>query len=250
MRVLVIVICLFAAWAPVAQAQESKAASHWAYSGPEGPKDWGKITPEYQTCRFGHAQSPIDIRDTKKEPLPPIQFDYKPATLKVINNGHSIQVDYPPGSFITVGEKKYELKQFHFHHPSEEHIHGKRYDMVVHLVHADSDGKLAVVAVLVTKGSSNAMIAKIWQNLPKTQGQESEVAGVEVNPAGLLPQETGYYTFVGSLTTPPCSESVTWFVLKKPMEFSPAEIATFARMYPHDARPIQALNGRTVAETE
>lgn len=250
MRVLVVLASMLSACAPLGRAQEAKPADHWAYSGHQGPKDWGTISPDYQACKFGHAQSPIDIRDTKKEQLPAIHFEYKPAPLKVINNGHSIQINYPPGSFITVGDNKYELKQFHFHHPSEEHIHGKGFDMVVHLVHADSNGKVAVVAVLVQKGSANAMIAKIWENLPTTEGRESDLARVEVNPTALLPQDTGYYTFTGSLTTPPCSESVTWFVLKRPTQFSSPQIAAFAKMYPHDARPIQPTNGRVIAETE
>lgn len=245
-----LVLSFFVALVPFACAQETKPAPHWTYSGAEGPKNWGNIEPDYQTCKMGHQQSPIDIRDAKKQALPPIQFDYKPATLKIINNGHSIQINYPPGSFITVGDKKYELKQFHFHHPSEEHINGKGFDMVAHLVHADSDGKLAVVAVLLKKGSANAMLAKIWGHLPSSEGPESEVSGVEVNPSALLPAETGYYTFTGSLTTPPCSESVTWFVLKKPSEISSAEIEAFAKIFPRDARPIQPTYGRAIAETQ
>jgi carbonic anhydrase len=250
MRNFGVALCFFAALAPVALGQDAKPVHEWSYSGAERPKNWGTIKPDYQTCKIGHQQSPIDIRGAKKEALPPIQFDYKPATLKIINNGHTIQINYPPGSFITIGDKKYELKQFHFHHPSEEHINGKGYDMAAHLVHADSDGKLAVVAVLLKKGSANDMIAKIWENLPKTEGPESEVAGVEINASALLPSQTGYYTFAGSLTTPPCSESVTWFVLKNPSEISKTEIAAFGKIFPHDARPIQPTNGRTIAETQ
>jgi carbonic anhydrase len=250
MRLSAAVVCVVVAAMPVVRAQETKPVHEWSYSGAEGPKNWGSIKADYQTCKLGHEQSPIDIRDAKKGALPPIQFDYKPASLKIINNGHAIQVNYPPGSFITVGDKKYELKQFHFHHPSEERVKGKPYDMVAHLVHADSDGKLAVVAVLLKKGSANAMVAKIWENLPKTEGPEAEVSGVEINPSALLPAHTGYYTFAGSLTTPPCSEAVTWFVLKTPSEISASEIAVFAKIYPHNARPIQPTNGRAIAESE
>jgi carbonic anhydrase len=251
MRVSIGVLCLAISAIPVVtNAQDTKPAVHWSYSGAEGPKNWGSIQPEYQACKIGHEQSPIDIRDAKKEALPPIQFDYKPTALKIINNGHTIQINYAPGSFITVGDKKYELKQFHFHHPSEEHINGKPYDMVAHLVHSDSDGKLAVVAVLLKKGSANAMVAKIWENLPKTEGPEAAVSGVEVNASALLPTETGYYTFAGSLTTPPCSEAVTWFVLKNPTELSAGDVEAFAKIFPHNARPIQPTNGRTIAETQ
>jgi len=250
MRLFAALVCLVFANLLALHAQEAKPPVHWSYSGAEGPKNWGSIKPEYQTCKIGHEQSPIDIRDAKKQVLPPIQFDYRPATLKIINNGHSIQVNYPPGSFITVGDKKYELKQFHFHHPSEEHVNGKPYDMVAHLVHADPDGKLAVVAVLLHKGSANALIAKIWKNLPTTEGPEAEVPGVEIDPSALLPSNKGYYTFPGSLTTPPCSEAVTWFVLKTPNELSAGEVAAFAKIYAHNARPIQPRNGRTIAESQ
>lgn len=242
--------CGLLALAVLLHAQDAKPAHEWTYEGAEGPKHWGALKPEYQTCKLGHEQSPIDIRGAKKESLPPIHFDYKPSTLKIINNGHTIQVIYAPGSFITVGDKKYELKQFHFHHPSEEHINGKGFAMVAHLVHADSDGKLAVVAVLLQKGSANAMLAKVWENLPKTEGPESEVAGVQVDASAFLPSDTGYYTFAGSLTTPPCSESVTWYVLKNPSQLSADEIAAFAKIYPDNARPIQPTNGRTIAETQ
>jgi carbonic anhydrase len=149
-----------------------------------------------------------------------------------------------------VGDKHYQLKQFHFHHPSEEHINGKPQDMVAHLVHADPDGHLAVVAVLLKRGSANAMIQQIWDHLPQTEGMEEEVSGVEVNAAALLPPATAYYTFPGSLTTPPCSEHVTWFVLKTPAHISAEEVAAFAKLYPHNARPTQPLNGREVLESE
>ncbi len=250
MRVSEAILCLVIAVVPGVQAQEAKPAHEWSYSGAEGPRHWGSIKPDYAICELGHQQSPIDIRDAKREALPPIQFDYKSTPLKVINNGHTIQVNTSPGSFITVGDKKYELKQFHFHHPSEEHVNGKPYDMVAHLVHADSDGKLAVVAVLLKKGSANGLVQKIWEGLPKTESQEEVVPGVEINPSALLPANTSYYTFAGSLTTPPCSEEVTWFVLKTPSELSTEEIAALAKIYPHNARPIQATNGRTIKESQ
>jgi carbonic anhydrase len=222
----------------------------WTYEGAEGPKRWGDLKPGFATCKLEHKQSPIDIRDPKKTSLPPIQFDYKASPLKIINNGHTIQVNYAPGSFIAVGDKRYELRQFHFHHPSEEHIDGKAYDMVIHLVHADPDGHLAVVAVLLHKGSANPVIQKLWENLPQAEGKEQAVSGVEVNAAALLPEPLGYYTFEGSLTTPPCTEQVTWFVLKTPLDLSAQQVAAFAKLYPHNARPTQPLNGRVVAETQ
>jgi carbonic anhydrase len=235
----------------LALAQDAKhPAQHWSYEGEEGPKHWGDLKPDYSVCKTGQRQSPIDIRDAKQASLPSIRFDYKPSAVKIINNGHTIQINYAPGSFITVGDKRYELRQFHFHHPSEEQVEGKAYDMVIHLVHADSEGHLAVVAVLVKSGSANPLIQRLWENLPKTEGKEESVSGAEVNAAELLPKSLGYYTFEGSLTTPPCSEGVTWFVLKMPVEVSADQLAAFVKLYPHNARPTQPSNGRAISASE
>jgi len=250
MRNLVASAACVLALSVTALAQDTAHAPHWGYSGKEGPNAWGSLKSEYQLCQSGKQQSPINIKDAKKDSLPAIQFDYKPAALNVVNNGHTILVTYPSGSFITVGDKKYELKQFHFHHPSEEEINGKSYDMVVHLVHADADGRLAVVAVLMRKGAANPMLQKIWEKMPKEEGPAREVVGVEVNAAALLPSSRAYYTFPGSLTTPPCSEGVTWFVLKTPSEISAEEIETFSKIYPHNARPIQPANERAILESQ
>jgi carbonic anhydrase len=154
------------------------------------------------------------------------------------------------GNTLIVGDKRYQLTQFHFHRPSEEYIHGKAYDMVIHLMHQASDGTLAGVAVLLQPGSANSTIQQIWEHMPKTEGKEQEIPGLEINPAGLLPHDLAYYTYTGSLTAPPCSEGVTWFVLKSPLDISREEIDAFAKLYPHDVRPLQPLNGRIVKESE
>jgi len=226
----------------------------WSYEGATGAEHWSDLDPEYAACNAGKEQSPIDIRDAEKAELPAIKFEYKSGPLKyLINNGHTIRVNYRDaagkGSFLIAGGKRYRLTQFHFHRPSEEYIHGKPYDMVVHFMHEASDGKVAGVAVLLKAGSANATIRQIWDHMPKTQGQEEEIAGVEVDPAGLLPSDSAYYTYMGSLTAPPCTEGVTWFVLKTPVDISPQEIDEFAKLYPHDVRPLQPLNGRVVKES-
>jgi carbonic anhydrase len=248
-RVLLALSLVLASGLALAQ-DEKHPAQHWSYEGEEGPKHWGDLKPDYSVCKTGQRQSPIDIRDAKQASLPSIRFDYKPSAVKIINNGHTIQINYAPGSFITVGDKRYELRQFHFHHPSEEQVEGKAYDMVIHLVHADSEGHLAVVAVLVKSGSANPLIQRLWENLPKTEGKEESVSGAEVNAAELLPKSLGYYTFEGSLTTPPCSEGVTWFVLKMPVEVSADQLAAFVKLYPHNARPTQPSNGRAISASE
>ena len=233
-----------------ATAQAKASAHEWSYVGAEGPAHWGDLTADYATCKLGRRQSPIDIRDARQESLPPIKFDYRPSPLKIINNGHTIQVDYARGSMMSAGGKRYELRQFHFHHPSEEEINGKPYDMVIHLVHDDGEGHLAVVAVLLKQGKANAAIRKLWDHLPGVEGKGESPAGIEVNAADLLPETLGYYAFEGSLTTPPCSESVAWYVLKTPVDVSSAEVAVFAKLYPHNARPVQPRNGRAILESK
>jgi carbonic anhydrase len=224
----------------------------WSYAGANGPDHWGDLDPEYASCKHGKAQSPIDIGKADKADLPALRFEYHSGPLHVINNGYTaLRVDYAQsGDFLVAGSQRYQLTQFHFHRPSEETIHGKRYDMVLHLMHAASDGKVAAVAILLKAGHANPTIQTLWPYMPKTAGALQEIAGVEINPATLLPHDTAYYTYDGSQTAPPCSEGVTWFVLKTPMEMSTEEIDAFATLYPHDVRPLQPLNGRVVKESQ
>jgi len=232
--------------APAVQTAAPKAPAHWTYEGEEGPAEWGAIDPAYAACKLGHEQSPIDIQNAQEAALESIQFDYKAAPLKVLDNGHTIVVNYAAGSSISVGGHKYELKQFHFHRPSEEKVNGKSFELVAHLVHADAEGKLAVVAVLFDKGAAQATVQSIWEHLPKEKKVETAAEGVTVNAADLLPAAHGYYTFMGSLTTPPCSEGVTWFVLKTPAAVSAAQVEAFSKIYPLNARPTQPLGSRIV----
>lgn len=234
----------------LAPAQESHPP-HWTYSsGAEDPSHWGKLDSSYAACSIGHAQSPIDIMGAKKSDLPALKFNYSAVPLNIIDNGHTIQVNYAPGSTLTVGSKTYTLKQFHFHHPSEEHVNGKGYDMVAHLVHADADGHLAVVAVLLKKGDANSFLETVWKNIPTEKGKATDVPSASVNVNDLLPADHGYYTFAGSLTTPPCSEGVTWYVLKNSSPISADQLAAFAKIYPLNARPIQPRNDRELLETK
>jgi len=245
---LLIVALVLAPEGPFAQWK-----TRWSYEGEKGPAHWAELDPDYAACNAGKEQSPIDIGDAKKAALPAIRFEYKSSALKhLINNGYTIRVNYPVGNgnFLIVGGKRYELTQFHFHRPSEEYIHGKPYDMVAHLMHGASDGKVAGVAVLLKAGSANATVQRIWEHIPTAEGKEEEITGVEMNPAGLLPRDAAYYMYMGSLTAPPCTEGVTWFVLKTPVDVSSEEIDAFAKLYPHDVRPLQPLNGRIVQESQ
>jgi carbonic anhydrase len=224
------------------------AAAHWDYSGADGPEAWGQMKPEFSKCSSGTRQSPIDIRDGFKVELEAVSFDYKPSAFRVIDNGHTVQVNVAPGNFIEVMGRRFELVQFHFHRPSEERIDGKQFDMVVHLVHKDLDGHLAVIAVLLTRGSAQPIVQSVWNNLPLEKGEEL-AARTPLNPADLLPTERTYFTYMGSLTTPPCSEGVLWMVMKKPVEVSTDQIGIFSRLYPMNARPVQSASGRLIKES-
>jgi carbonic anhydrase len=235
-------------WVGVAVAQQPEHS--WGYDKAHGPTHWSELNPEFAACKSGHHQSPINIGKTQKETLPAIEFEYKASPLQIIDNGHTIMIDYAPGSFLSVGGKRYELKQFHFHRPSEERIHGKQYEMAVHLVHADQEGKLAVVTVLLQKGEDNRVMHVLWDDLPKEKEKEEHFDNVQIDVDGLLPADRGYYTFTGSLTTPPCREDVTWFVLKHPVTVSAAEIEKFSKLYRDNARPTQPVYDRVVLESK
>ena len=232
--------------APVVPA--SLHGSHWSYEGENGPSHWGAINADWAKCGAGERQSPIDIRDGIKVDLEPIAFDYHPSSFSVIDNGHTVQVNVSPGNFITIQNRMYELQQFHFHRPSEERINGKGFEMVIHLVHKDVEGKLAVVAVLLERGKAQNTIQTIWNNLP-LEKNEAMAPPIVIDVADLLPQRRDYFTYMGSLTTPPCSEGVLWMVMKEPMQASAAQMALFSRLYPLNARPVQASSGRMIKES-
>ncbi len=246
---LAITIAFTALTAPALYAADpAPEGAHWSYSGDTGPAHWGSLSPEYSACSQGKEQSPVNISNAQRSKLPVIEFNYQPSALAVVNNGHTIQVNYAQGSSITIDGKTYNLVQFHFHHLSETMVKGKHAPLEGHLVHKSADGKLAVVAVLFDEGKANPAIATVWSNLPKAEGTENKPSGVEVNAAQLLPDKFEYYTFPGSLTTPPCSEGVTWLVVSHRMTASKEQIDAFAKLYPNNYRPVQPLNGRKIQE--
>jgi len=237
-------IAIIATTAAVAAAQN--AHHHWAYGGREGPSHWAS---EYPTCGLGKTQSPIDIVPSKvgTERLPALEFHYQRAELRIVDNGHTIMVNYPPGSSLVVGDHSYELVQFHFHKPSEETISGKHSAMVAHLVHKDARANLAVVAILLETRAANHLIETIWRHMPHEKEHELAIRDVMIDVNELLPKHRGYFTYEGSLTTPPCTEGVRWFLMKSPVTISKGEVAAFAKIYPSNARPVQPLNGRKIA---
>ncbi|HEX5125108.1 MAG TPA: carbonic anhydrase family protein [Rhodocyclaceae bacterium] len=220
----------------------------WSYEGEGGPENWSKLNPQYATCATGTRQSPIDIRDGIKVDQDPIQFDYKPSYFRVIDNGHTIQVNYGSGSTISIMGRTYELVQINFHHPSEERVDGKGFEMVAHLVHKDLDGRIAVIAVLLERGQPQPVIQTIWNNLPLEKNEEY-ASRTPIQIADLLPEKKDYFSYMGSLTTPPCTEGVLWLVMKQPVQLSAEQIDIFTRFYPNNARPVQAAAGRVIKES-
>lgn len=229
------------------------AHAHWTYQGPAGPQTWGGLRPEFTLCGNGQRQSPIDIRGGLAVDLEPVRFSYKPTAFAVIDNGHTVQANLAPGNQLEVGGKRFDLVQFHFHRPSEERIDGRQFEMSVHLVHKDEQGKLAVVAVLIDKGADGGAlqpaVQKVWNNLPLEKGEESS-ARIQLDPAEILPSDRRYFTYMGSLTTPPCSEGVQWVVMRQPVTMSAEQIELFARMYPMNARPLQQASGRRILQSQ
>jgi carbonic anhydrase len=221
---------------------------HWSYTGEGGPENWAQIKPEFATCSTGERQSPIDIREGIRVDLEAIKFDYRAGGFRVLNNGHTIQVNLPAGNQLSVMGRSFELLQFHFHRPSEERVNGRAFDMVAHLVHKDMDGKLAVVAVLLQVGDGHDSIQRVWNNLPLEKNLEQN-ANTTLDPTTLLPKDRSYYTYMGSLTTPPCSEGVLWMVMKSPVSISLEQLNVFAKLYPMNARPIQPAKGRLIKES-
>jgi len=249
MKVISIFAGLLAAAAAIAAADEHKQEEHkhWGYTGKEGPSHWAELSPENSPCGMGKAQSPVNIVGAEKADLPQIVFAYTPGPAEIVNNGHTIQVTPATGGSLRIGEDEYRLVQFHFHHPSEERFAGKAHPMVAHLVHQNAQGRLAVVAVEIDRGGENAPLQPIFRAMPGKAEETGRLAAV--NADNLLPAARGYYAYEGSLTTPPCTEGVHWFVLKAPIHVSAAQLAMFTQLYPADARPIQPLNGRHIEES-
>jgi carbonic anhydrase len=215
---------------------------HWGYEGDNGPEHWGDNFP---VCGKGKKQSPLNIVGPFEKSKDTLTVDYKEGPLKILNNGHTIQVNVEPGSTLTIGKESFDLLQFHFHRPSEEQVEGKNAAMVAHFVHKSKEGKLAVIGVLLNEGKDSAAIKTLWANLPPKEGEEYLPAKVTFNPGSMLPKELGFYNYEGSLTTPPCTEGVQFYILKAPVELSKAQVGKFP--FKLNARPVQSLNGRKIS---
>lgn len=222
-------------------------AVHWEYTGENGAENWAKLSPDYGSC-MGKNQSPINLAGFIEAELKPIVFHYTSGSADIINNGHTVQVNVLPGSNITVDGVSFELKQFHFHAPSENLIKGKSFPVEAHLVHADKDGNLAVVAVMLSEGKANKALASAWAQMPEHEGDKIALT-TSISPKDLLPKNHDYYRFNGSLTTPPCSEGVRWLVMKNPTSVSKEQIDEFTHVMHHpNNRPVQPINARPVLQ--
>jgi len=229
-------------------AQEGGHPPHWGYAGEVGPEHWAEFESDFGACTSGRNQSPIDLDNFIEAELPRIAFDYKPGGHQVVNNGHAIQVNYNPGSKITVDGMDFALKQFHFHSPSENTIKAKSFPIEAHFVHADAKGNLAVVALMFEEGASNKLLEQVWPHVPKIENAKAGLA-TQVSAEDLLHANRDYYRYDGSLTTPPCSEGVRWFVLKHHAKASADQLAMVQEVLGHpNNRPVQPVGARVILQ--
>lgn len=218
--------------------------AHWAYEGHAGPHAWGELDGTYQACAAGRAQSPIDLSPghAAAAPVPAVDFHYAPLQATEINNGHTIQDNLPAGGYVELGGARYDLAQFHFHSPSEHTLDGKHFPLEIHLVHKNAAGALLVLGILVEQGADNPALHALFSKLP----HGADTVSVTIDPATLLPPDHHVVTYPGSLTTPPCTEGVTWRVFTTPVHADAEELHAFQALYAHNSRPTMPLNGRVV----
>ena len=217
---------------------------HWSYKEATGPENWGDLSAEFQACKLGKNQSPIDITDVRDADLPPLNLNYKDTSFEIVNNGHTIQINLENAGELVIEEDTYKLLQFHFHNPSEEAVEGQRFPLVAHFVHKSDAGELAVIALFFVTGQKNGLLEPVFSNMPGSP-EETKPGNGTINPSEILGSK-GYYAYNGSLTTPPCSEGVRWIVLKTPSKLSLEQLSSFKELYSGNARPLQPLNAREI----
>jgi carbonic anhydrase len=223
----------------------AEESHHWSYEGTTGPDKWGSLEAANEVCSAGHQQSPIDITGPINARQPGLKINWRKRPNTIINNGHTIQLNFAEGDTLNLGDRSYSLTQFHFHHPSEHLVNGKAFAMEAHFVHTATAGGLAVVGVFMVPGRHNRVFNQIVSTMPAEEGPPVQ-ADPAIDPNGLLPVQLAYYRYEGSLTTPPCSETVDWLVLAHRVEVAEADIARFAKLYPMNARPVQNRDRRFI----
>jgi carbonic anhydrase len=231
----------------------AQSTTPWDYEGKHGALAWGHLDPGWKACSQGHEQAPIDIRNAHLDKaLQPIEFHYIGGPVTLENNGHTVVVHVDPGSYIVANGVRYDLIQFDFHHPAEEPVKGKLTDMDVQLLHRGADGKQAVIAIRLAEDRTtapNPVLAELWPHLPTTVGETQKDTNM-INPAGLLPPDRGYWTYTGSLTVPPCTEGVRWFVYEQEVTLSRSQLQAFAALFKVNSRPLQDSHGRRIEANE
>ncbi len=226
----------------------SAAPPHWTYEGEEGPQHWGELDPSYAVCGTGKSQSPIDIANPSEQDLANISFHYQPSALNILNNGHTVQVNYDAGSYIELDNTRYDVLQFHYHVPSEHKLDGESFPAELHIVHRNPEGNLAVVGVLLQEGTENAAYQPFINNLPVEETNVKD-AGATINAADLLPAVHTTSRYSGSLTTPPCTENVNWLLMTNPVELSAEQLRALVSLFEHgNNRPVQPVNDRVLVE--
>ncbi|MBT8363336.1 MAG: carbonic anhydrase family protein [Deltaproteobacteria bacterium] len=236
-------------------AQHNDSQVHWGYEPGKGPSKWGKLHRDWALCAEGKQQSPIDLTGARQKKMDGMKLEFPTANLKIVHqthvlealdNGHTIQINYDGGETLEIGSRRFALRQYHFHSPSEHTVNGRHYPMEMHMVHTSQDKKLAVIGVFIEQGRHNEAFDRIWSNLPMQTGQEVHHENVQVDIDHILPQNKATYRYRGSLTTPPCSEGVGWFVYVEPIELSRDQIEAFRKIFHGNNRPIQPLNDRSL----
>lgn len=251
---------------PATTPNSQTAETLWQYTGPNGVEKWGTLSPEFAACVNGQSQSPININPSETLPNAQnrLQVNYIAAPLEIVedalstyrigtqtvkvNDGQSVQLNFPePKETIVFNGGTYHLEQLHFHTPAENHLNGRQFPAELHLVNQGSNGRLAVIGVFIKAGEKNPVLERILANLPKEKNQIMKINDVYVNPADLLPANKSHYTFLGSLTTPPCTEGVEWIVMEQPIEASASQLQRLRYAIDEDnTRPVQPLHGRRI----
>ncbi|MFB5681364.1 carbonic anhydrase [Paenibacillus terreus] len=235
---------------PQTASASQASPAHWTYEDDAGPEHWGELDEDYLACKNGTEQSPIDINHsqlTASNSLKPVEVHYGKTEANIQNNGHTIQVTLKDNkNYIMLDGTKFTLAQFHFHHPSEHQIDGQKADMELHFVHKSEDGKTAVLGVLIKNGSENKAFGNVWSSMPAKETEEAVELEGTIDLASMLPANLHSIRYSGSLTTPPCTEGVSWTVLDNPIEMSQAQIDQFAVIFSDNHRPVQPLGERKV----
>ncbi|SDH88020.1 carbonic anhydrase [Alteribacillus bidgolensis] len=226
-------------------------SGEWSYKGDTGPEHWGDLDPDYAACVDGSEQSPINIEFSQvtedDQNIESMKIDYNPASFTLVNNGHTVQAESPSEmNRLVIDENEYELSQFHFHTPSEHQFNGEKYDMELHLVHEDKNGKLAVIGVMLQEGEEHEELSEAWENLPASENAKDIAMDEPIDLQALLPEDQNSFHYNGSLTTPPCTEEVHWIIFEQPMEMSNEQIQGFQQIFPDNHRPVQERNDREI----